>query len=533
MNTEELKMEKGEVLILNSDAEKVIKKDSTIIKLLRSCCVIPQRYVFAIVGLIGICNAFTMRVTLNMAITQMVKHKYNGRENLDPDACPSDGISNNTTVVTNPYAIFEWDEMTQGLLLSGFYYGYATTQVLGGYLAQKFGGKWVLGFGLLSTALFTFLTPIVTRMGGSTWLFILRIVEGMGEGPTMPGLSYMMARWIPPHERAFISAIIFGGGQIGNIFGSSMSGLLLANGRDWAYVFYFFGGFGIFWFILWSFLCYSEPSTHPFISKKELDYLNETVTRAKNINKRDPVPWKAIIRSPPAWVLLVANVGHDWGLYTIVSDLPKYTHDVLKFNIATTGILTGLPFMAMTICASIFGIICDFSIRKKWHSVKTARKIYTTIAATGPAICIILASYSGCDRNAAIIYFIMSMGLMGAYYSGMKVNTLDMAPNYSGSLTSFINTASTFAGMITPYLIGLLTPDSTLIQWRIAFWVCFVMLVGTNIVYCIWMEVDQIWWDDVRQFGYPPGWKHGSLTSDEASNSQDVELIKKQPKEIS
>lgn len=79
------------------------------------------------------------------------------------------------------YAIFYWDEKTQGLILSGFYYGYAATQVPGGYLAEKFGGKWTLGIGLLSTALFTFLTPVVIRAGGATWLFILRVLQGMGE----------------------------------------------------------------------------------------------------------------------------------------------------------------------------------------------------------------------------------------------------------------------------------------------------------------------------------------------------------------
>lgn len=67
----------------------------------------------------------------------------------------------------------------------------------------------------------------------------------------MPALMIMLARWVPPHERGFQGALVFGGAQIGNIFGSFMSGILLADGRDWAYVFYFFGGFGILWFTLW------------------------------------------------------------------------------------------------------------------------------------------------------------------------------------------------------------------------------------------------------------------------------------------
>lgn len=67
----------------------------------------------------------------------------------------------------------------------------------------------------------------------------------------MPALMIMLARWVPPHERSFQGALVFGGAQIGNIFGSFMSGILLSEGRDWAYVFYFFGGFGLLWFTLW------------------------------------------------------------------------------------------------------------------------------------------------------------------------------------------------------------------------------------------------------------------------------------------
>lgn len=147
-----------------------------------------------------------------------------------------------------------------------------------------------------------------------------------------------------------------------------------------------------------------------------------------------------------------SQIGHDWGFYTIVSDLPKYSHDVLKFNIVTTGSLTALPFVAMWIFSFICGIFCDLFVKKGWHSIKTGRIIYTTIgnkiiycwklflwgfmdwtrnmkltflAATGPAVCIILASYAGCNRNAAMVYFILSMGLMGGFYAGMKVRIIE------------------------------------------------------------------------------------------------------------
>lgn len=56
---------------------------------------------FALVALIGICNAFTMRVSLNIAITQMVRHRKISKEHLDPTACPADVVVGNTTAFTN------------------------------------------------------------------------------------------------------------------------------------------------------------------------------------------------------------------------------------------------------------------------------------------------------------------------------------------------------------------------------------------------------------------------------------------------
>lgn len=82
------------------------------------------------------------------------------------------------------HAIFDWNEETQGFVLSSFYYGYAATQILGGFLIQKFGAKWVLGIGMLSTALFTAAVPVLTRWGGMSWLFALRVIQGMGEVST-------------------------------------------------------------------------------------------------------------------------------------------------------------------------------------------------------------------------------------------------------------------------------------------------------------------------------------------------------------
>lgn len=50
--------------------------------------------------------------------------------------------------------------------------------------------------------------------------------------------------------------------------------------------------------------------------------------------KLPPTPWKKIITSPAVWGLIIAQIGHDWGLFTIITDLPKYMKQVLHYSVA-------------------------------------------------------------------------------------------------------------------------------------------------------------------------------------------------------
>lgn len=66
------------------------------------------------------------------------------------------------------------------MILGAFYAGYLVTQIPGGYLSERFGGKHTFGLGILSTAIFTLSSPFVIQ--NNPWPFIvLRFAEGVGE----------------------------------------------------------------------------------------------------------------------------------------------------------------------------------------------------------------------------------------------------------------------------------------------------------------------------------------------------------------
>lgn len=72
-----------------------------------------------------------------------------------------------------------------------------------------------------------------------------------------------------------------------------------------------------FFFSFQSLLCYSTPNTHPYISKKELNYLNANVTSSDNKGIKDPVPWRAILTSAPVWALV-------WAAVSLITFLPWF-----------------------------------------------------------------------------------------------------------------------------------------------------------------------------------------------------------------
>ncbi|CAB0004837.1 unnamed protein product [Nesidiocoris tenuis] len=377
---------------------------------------------------------------------------------------------------------FDWDEQTQGYILSAFYWGYVITHLPGGLLAQRFGGKQTLGLGILSTALLTLATPFAAR-AGANWMIAVRLLEGLGEGTTFPALNQLLAQWVPPLERGRLGSLVFAGNQIGIVVSSTLSGVLLEY-YDWPVIFYLFGTLGVLWYVLWLFLCYNDPASHPYISEKEKDYLAETLGGIKR-KEHLRVPWMAMATSLPLWALIIGQIGHDWGLFTIQTDLPKYMKSVMKFSIVQNGILSSLPFLVMWFTALGSGVLSDYLLKKKVWTVNTARKAFTTVASVGPALGVILASYAGCNKVAAATLFTVGMAFMGFFYPSLKVNALDLSPNYAGTLMALVNGIGAISGIITPTLIGYLTPNQTMMEWRKVFWVSFVVIIATNIVYVI------------------------------------------------
>lgn len=77
----------------------------------------------------------------------------------------------------------------RGFVNSSFFIGYLLTQVFAGWLSARFGGKWVLGAGMMVTTVATLLSPIAAR-GSVYLLMMMRIIKGLGSVSIVVMLIY-------------------------------------------------------------------------------------------------------------------------------------------------------------------------------------------------------------------------------------------------------------------------------------------------------------------------------------------------------
>lgn len=61
--------------------------------------------------------------------------------------------------------------------------------------------------------------------------------------------------------------------------------------------------------------------------------------------------------------------------------------------------------------------------------------------------------------DAFLYQFSHNLGFMGNFYPGMKVNTIDLSPNYAGSIMALTNGLGALTGVAAPAFVGKMTPD--------------------------------------------------------------------------
>src|SRR5690606_14500164 len=126
---------------------------------------------------------------------------------------------------------YGWSETIKGMVLSAFFVGYLLFQVPSGYLANRLGGRIVLGAAVLWWSVCTLITPLAAALSLGL-LIVARVAMGLGEAAMFPGAYNLFSRWTLPTERARAVSLLLSGIPVGTVLALSVTGWVIAH-YDW------------------------------------------------------------------------------------------------------------------------------------------------------------------------------------------------------------------------------------------------------------------------------------------------------------
>ena len=375
---------------------------------------------------------------------------------------------------------YHWNETTKGLVLSSFFLGYMLFQVPAGWLANRIGGKLIMGVAVAWWSVFTMLTPIAAGLS-LPLLLATRVAMGLGEAAMYPSAYNLFARWVPTAERSRALALLVSGIPLGTLIGLVTTGWIIKQ-WGWPSVFFVFGALGIGWCLWWHLRGYDTPDRDPHMGTAERTLLAAHQTQMAPPRAAEPVPWKQLLSHRAVWALVINHFCSNWVLYMLLAWLPSYFHSVLNFNLVKAGMLSAAPWLTMFLVGNLAGLVADKMI-KAGVDLTRVRKIMQVTGLLGAAVCM-TAVQNVTEPLLAVGLMCGALGFIAFTWSGFLPNHLEIAPRYADVLMGITNTAGTIPGIVGVSITGWLVQTTG--SYSSAFVLCAAVEVAGAVAWLSW-----------------------------------------------
>ena len=337
-----------------------------------------------------------------------------------------------------------------GALQSAFFASYALCQLsfLAGWVVGRFHVGWVLGCGFLLWSGATAMTGTATVF---VVIFALRLLLGIGESVSYPSYSRILANEYPEHHRGFANAIIDSGTKVGPALGILIGGLLVSQ-VGWRIFFFVLGGGSLLWLVPWS----------------------AWMPRGKGVAAREDASEMAsigaILRHRSAWFTAFGLFCGNYYWYFLIPWLPAYLEKERHFPKAKMALLGWLPFLGIAVSCVLSGWLSDRLIARGGSPTQVRK----SFAGTGLCFATVLVPVVLVrDPNLAAALLMLACISFGIYTSNLWAITQCLAgPRAAGKWTSFQNGFGNLAGVLAPWLTGVVVDRTG------EFYLAFVVAAG-------------------------------------------------------
>ncbi|GMT11955.1 hypothetical protein PFISCL1PPCAC_3252, partial [Pristionchus fissidentatus] len=213
-------------------------------------------------------------------------------------------------------------------------------------------------FGLLSCAV-TALIPWAART--NFWLLLFfRFLQGVAYASDFTTIGKICVEWAPLREISFFIGFLTVFNFFSSVFTNPLSAWFCENelfGWEWSFYAHAFSGTIIF--TIWWLIYRDDPRNHPAVSEKELNRIHKCKSDDHKDTKKRDVPYWEIIKSKTILVCWISAFLELTSAILLITYAPIYFNKVLKFDVATTGLLVSAVSAAKLPFKTAFCITSD------------------------------------------------------------------------------------------------------------------------------------------------------------------------------
>lgn len=341
-----------------------------------------------------------------------------------------------------------------GLLLSSFFWTYASFQILSGWLVDRYNVNWVLAAGFFVWSAATATTGMVH---GFAVLLLLRLILGAGESVAFPSYCKILAKHCPECVRGRANAFISSGIAAGPAFGIFFGARLVAR-FGWRPFFIGLGLLSLLWLLPWARWMPNGPGLPAQSSGAAPSLLR-------------------ILEERSAWGSFVGLFAYNYLSYFLLTWLPYYLVHARGFSMTTMGNIGGATYGTLAASALVCGWLSDFWMAQGGN-LTIVRKTFAALGLAIASVSCIAVELFASNSRLAISFLFLTCAAAGLCTSNLWAITQTIAgPHGAGKWTGLQNFAGNLAGIVSPALTGWVVQRTGNFFWAFAV-TAVVLLLG-------------------------------------------------------
>jgi ACS family D-galactonate transporter-like MFS transporter len=321
-----------------------------------------------------------------------------------------------------------------GTLLGAFSITYSLAQFVAGKVIDRWNVNWLYAAAFFIWSAATGATGFANTFAE---IFMLRLVLGIGESVAYPAYAEMIVTSFPEGLRGTANGLIDAGSKLGPALGVLL-GVKMVNAFTWRGMFFVIGAASLAWLIPWCAIASRLPGRR---------------LASDPATPRLSASYSQILREPSLWGTAIGLFGGNYAWFFFLNWLPYYFENDRHYTHDRLAIAGSLPFLAIAISSTFFGLFADWLIRRG-RPAGRIRQLFACVGLSGCGLFMFAAIAVPAELPSNLLLLVACISL-GVWSSNHWAFSQFLAgPGTAGKWTGVQNGFGNFAGVLGPILSG-------------------------------------------------------------------------------